>query len=49
MNESEWGLLLGMMEMGSLPERWQIDEDEVRRQTYRGNFATQYSADGRRK
>ena len=35
MNESEWGLLLGMREMGSLLERWQIDEGEVRRQTYR--------------
>ena len=35
MNESEWGLLLGMMEMESLLERWQMDEGEVRRRTYR--------------
>ena len=35
MNESEWELLLGMMEMGSLLERWQMDEGKVRRRMYR--------------
>ena len=31
----EWGLLLGMMEMGVLLERWRMDEAEVRRRMYR--------------
>ena len=35
MNKSEWGLLLGMMEMGALLERWRMDEAEVRRRMYR--------------
>ena len=34
-NKSEWGLLLGMMEMGALLERWRMDEAEVRRRMYR--------------
>ena len=33
--KSEWGLLLGMMEMGSLLERWRLDEAEVRRRMCR--------------
>ena len=28
---------LGMQEMGALPERWRIDEAEIRRQMYCGS------------
>ena len=31
----EWGLLLGMQEMGALLERWRMGEAEMRRRMYR--------------
>ena len=33
--KAEWGLLLGMQQMGVLLGRWRMDEAEVRRRMYR--------------